>query len=62
MQSRVGIMLKYASTVRVNEEYFFSDLADLETKENRLDECIISCTKQLKHLTEDAENSRYPLL
>ncbi|ESP03402.1 hypothetical protein LOTGIDRAFT_171492 [Lottia gigantea] len=35
-----------------------SDVADLEAKENRLDEAIKNCTRQLKLLTESPENSR----
>ena len=41
---------------------FIPDLADLEAKENRLDEMIISCTKSLKELTENPDNSKYPLV
>ena len=36
----------------------FLDVADLEAKENRLDEMIRQCTNQLRILTEDPENSR----
>ncbi|CAG2197502.1 E2F3 [Mytilus edulis] len=39
-----------------------SDVADLEAKENELDHLIATCTKQLKMLTEDAQNSKYPLI
>lgn len=35
-----------------------SDLADLETKENILDQMINSCTRSLKELTENPDNSR----
>ncbi|XP_002733979.2 transcription factor E2F3-like, partial [Saccoglossus kowalevskii] len=45
-----------ASSVDLNAEIF-----DLEAKENRLDELIKSCTLQLKMLTEDANNGKYPL-
>ncbi|KAL4218266.1 E2F transcription factor 3 [Mactra antiquata] len=38
-----------------------SDLADLDAKELILDQMITSCTKSLKELTENKENSRYPL-
>ena len=33
-------------------------MADLEAKENQLDEMIRSCSVQLRMLTEDASNSR----
>ncbi|XP_071143475.1 transcription factor E2F3-like [Mytilus edulis] len=36
-----------------------SDVADLEAKENELDHLIASCTKQLKMLTEDTQNSKH---
>ena len=36
----------------------FTDIADLEAKENRLDEMIRQCTNQLRMMTEDPENSR----
>ncbi|XP_076083443.1 transcription factor E2F3-like [Mytilus galloprovincialis] len=36
-----------------------SDVADLEAKENELDHLIATCTKQLKMLTEDAQNSKH---
>ena len=36
------------------------DVADLETKENVLDHMIHNCTRQLRMLTEDSENARYP--
>lgn len=35
-----------------------ADLADLEAKENRLDEMLRQCSNQFKLLTEDADNSR----
>ena len=35
-----------------------TDIADLEAKENRLDEMIRQCTNQLRMMTEDPENSR----
>ncbi|KAJ8322274.1 hypothetical protein KUTeg_000745 [Tegillarca granosa] len=38
-----------------------SDIADLEAKENNLDQLISTCTKQLKMMTDDHLNSRYPL-
>ncbi|KAL5013673.1 hypothetical protein ScPMuIL_007943 [Solemya velum] len=37
-----------------------SDIADLEAKETLLDRMIGSCAKQLKQLTEEKENSKYP--
>ncbi|XP_078584925.1 uncharacterized protein LOC144867033 isoform X1 [Branchiostoma floridae x Branchiostoma japonicum] len=36
-----------------------SDLADLEAKENLLDELIRHSSTQLKHLTEDSENKKH---
>ncbi len=42
----------------INAFHFIPDLADLEAKENRLDEMIRQCTSQLRVLTEDPENSR----
>ena len=41
--------------------FFFPDLADLEAKENILDKMIANCTKSLKEMTENPDNSRYPL-
>lgn len=38
----------------------FTDIADLEAKENNLDQLITTCTKQLKMMTDDHINSRYP--
>ncbi len=35
-----------------------SDRADLEAKENKLDELLKTCTLQLRMLTEDPDNSR----
>lgn len=35
-----------------------SDIADLEAKENILDQMITSCTRSLKELTENPDNSR----
>lgn len=35
-------------------------MTDLETKENVLDEMIQQCTRQLRLLTEDSENAKYP--
>ncbi|XP_050407380.1 transcription factor E2F3 [Patella vulgata] len=35
-----------------------SDIADLDAKENRLDEAIKNCTRQLKLLTEDRDNAK----
>ncbi|XP_021377574.1 transcription factor E2F3-like [Mizuhopecten yessoensis] len=35
-----------------------SDVADLEAKENMLDDLIVSCTKQLKSMTEEADNKK----
>ena len=40
--------------------FFFLDVADLEAKENELDHLITTCTKQLKMLTDDTHNSKYP--
>ncbi|KAL3891670.1 hypothetical protein ACJMK2_003922 [Sinanodonta woodiana] len=37
-----------------------SDMADLEAKENLLDDLIAKCTKGLKQMTENQENSKYP--
>ena len=37
---------------------YATDIADLEAKENRLDEMIRQCTNQLRMMTEDPENSR----
>ncbi|KAK3578409.1 hypothetical protein CHS0354_035610 [Potamilus streckersoni] len=37
-----------------------SDVADLEAKENLLDDLIAKCTKGLKQMTENPENSKYP--
>ncbi|KAK3088358.1 hypothetical protein FSP39_018109 [Pinctada imbricata] len=39
-----------------------SEVADLEAKENHLDHLIANCTKQLKQMTEDSHNSKYPSL
>lgn len=36
-----------------------SDVADLEAKENELDHLIATCTKQLKMLTDDTQNSKH---
>ena len=36
----------------------FSDIADLEAKENIVDELIRNCSLQLKMMTEDPENAR----
>ena len=41
---------------------FCAGIADLENREKRLDELIRSATLQLKMLTEDPQNARYPLL
>ncbi|KAM9307953.1 transcription factor E2F3 [Gastrophryne carolinensis] len=38
------------------------ELSDLSQEEKRLDELIQSCTLDLKFLTEDTENQRYPFL
>ena len=38
-----------------------TDVADMDTKENILDHMIQNCTRQLRMLTEDSENARYPL-
>lgn len=40
----------------------FSELSYLDNKENILDQLVEHCTKQLKHLTENQENSKYPYL
>lgn len=37
----------------------YSELADLEAKENSLDQLIQSCTAQLRMLTDDLENGRH---
>ncbi|KAK7463279.1 hypothetical protein BaRGS_00038146 [Batillaria attramentaria] len=49
-------------TARVSSEAvdLHSDIADLEAKENVLDQMIQNCTRQLRMLTEDTENARYP--
>lgn len=44
------------------EIYYILELGDLEAKENRLDQLIATCTKQLKQMTEDPSNAKYPLL
>lgn len=36
-------------------------MADLRTKENVLDKLIANTTRQLRNMTEDSENARYPL-
>ncbi|KAL8578857.1 hypothetical protein ACOMHN_022150 [Nucella lapillus] len=41
--------------------HLHSDVADLEAKENSLDRLISNSTRQLRLLTEDTENARYPL-
>lgn len=38
-----------------------TDVADMDMKENILDHMIQNCTRQLRMLTEDSENARYPL-
>ncbi|GFR94437.1 transcription factor E2F6-like [Elysia marginata] len=38
-----------------------SDMADLRSKENALDKLIANTTRQLRNMTEDSENARYPL-
>ena len=37
-----------------------TDVADMDMKENILDHMIQNCTRQLRMLTEDSENARYP--
>ena len=37
------------------------DVADMDAKENILDHMIQNCTRQLRMLTEDSENAKYPL-
>lgn len=38
------------------------ELSELSQEESKLDELIQSCTLDLKLLTEDSENQRYPFL
>ena len=40
--------------------FLLTDIADLDSRERKLDELIHSATVQLKMLTEDPENARYP--
>ena len=37
-----------------------TDIADLEVKENLLDQLIENCRAELKELTEDSEIAKYP--
>ena len=37
-----------------------TDIADLDMRDRKLDDLIHSATVQLKMLTEDPENARYP--
>ncbi|EDO36659.1 predicted protein [Nematostella vectensis] len=39
-----------------------TDLADLDAKENQLDQLIANCRAELKQLTEDPETSKYPFM
>ena len=39
-----------------------TDIADLEAKENLLDQLVGNCRSELKFLTEDQETSKYPFI
>lgn len=39
-----------------------TDIADLEAKENLLDQLVGNCRSELKFLTEDQETSKYPFV
>ena len=51
-----------SNILRILNIFFITDVADLQAKENRIDELIKKCTNELGTLTEDPENSRYPLI
>jgi transcription factor E2F3 len=39
-----------------------TDIADLEAKENQLDQFIENCRSELKFLTEDKDTAKYPFI